>query len=302
MRPIFYVNELRDLSKLRAFNAGRPCQVSISLSLRRCLEHMLRCDLVFNNGGFSCHGQQLDALAARLRARLLATNLTPISLPSELSLEATLNRAPMTLTPWAFAHEQIALARMVRVDAGDAAQVFNLVIFPSAQSRHAIFGCELLLFRHGVHLFVLDLFQTSPDEPRAPRQELIAQEQEARRALELERCEVPDWGVGIFSDELMFFKPGARRALGPEPFMDALERLLGVYLDQLDSPAPLLDPSAQLARRARYIHGHAYDEPAGPFLERAAGKAWVERFVHDYLYPSWLMEGDLTPPWLSTSR
>lgn len=255
---------------------------------------------MFNNDGFSCHSQQLNALAARLRARLLATSFAPIPLPSELSLDATLNRSPMTLTPWAFGHEQIALARMVRVDAGDAAQVFNLVIFPNAQTNHAIFGCELLLFRHGVHLFVLDLFQTSPAEPHAPRQELIAQEQQARRALELERCEVPDWGVGIFSDELMFFKPGARRALGPEPFIHALEGLLAVYLDQLANPVPQPELATQLARRARYIHGHAYDEPAGPFLERAAGKPWVERFVHDYLYPSWLMEGDRTPPWLST--
>lgn len=259
---------------------------------------------MFNDDGFSFVSQQIDALAARLQHRLVVAGLTPLTLPPELRLETTLQREAMTLTPWAFYHpDHVALARMVRVDAGQAAQVFNLVIFPNAQTHHAIFGCELLVFRRGVHLFVLDLFQTSPKEPSSPRQLLVNQERLLCDQLELERAPVPDWGQGIFSEELILFKPGARSkvsALGPAPFIQALEALLEDYLAALSQPTPDPDPQAHIARRARYIYGHAHDEPAGPFLERAAGRPWVERFVHDYLYPSWLMEEDRTPPWIST--
>jgi phycocyanobilin:ferredoxin oxidoreductase len=240
----------------------------------------------------------LDALANQALTSLDALGLDTVALPLDLQLEADWAGAPLSIRPWARRGPQSPLARVVRVDGRDAVQVLNIVIFPARHIPLPVFGCELLMFRRGVHLFVLDAFDLTPPPRHDCAHHLASLKQRLFDEHALENEQIPAWGRDVFSPNLLLYKPGARRAMPLEPFIPAVLSLLNMWCTSAahQQPCPHID---QLTPRAGYLRAHGHEEPAGPFLERIAGPAWTERFIFDLLYPRWLYDGDHQPPWSS---
>jgi hypothetical protein len=241
----------------------------------------------------------LDALAARAAQRLDALGLARTPLPDALSLQSSWSGQPLHIRPQAWRGPQTPLARIVRVDGGDAVQVLNVVIFPAHDRALPVFGCELLQFRRGVHLFVLDAFPLVDGPQDACAAALTALRARLYPALELSDEETPAWGEQVFSQDVMLVKPGARRALAPALFADPVLELLDVWCEAALTTPPGEHP-ALLERRQTYLRRHGEEEPAGPFLTRIAGAEWVDRFTFDLLYPRWLYTHDDAPQWLQT--
>jgi hypothetical protein len=240
----------------------------------------------------------LDQLAADAAQRLDALGLSALPLPADLSLEAQWAGQPLAVRPSAWRGPQTPLARIVRVDGGDAVQVLNIVIFPAHDRALPVFGCEILAFKRGLHLFVLDAFPLveQPHEPCAAC--LDALRAQLYPALDLHDEETPAWADGVFSPHVMLVKPGARRALEIQPFIQPTLDALDVWCQAARASSPQ-DLPELLPRRQTYLRRHGEDEPAGPFLTRIAGQQWVERFVFDLLYPRWLYLHDHQPDWLA---
>jgi phycoerythrobilin:ferredoxin oxidoreductase len=239
----------------------------------------------------------LDQLAEQAAQRLDRLGLARQSLPDAFALDAAWSGQRLQIHPRAWRGAASPLARVVRVDGGEAVQVLNIVLFPAHDHALPVFGCEILQFRRGLHLFVLDAFPLVEGAPDPCANALRAARAALYPALELSDEETPAWGEQVFSPEVMLIKPGARRALTIAPFIDAVLGLLDVWCDAARAASPASHP-ALIARRQTYLRQHGEEEPAGPFLTRIAGEQWVERFVFDFLYPRWLYQRDAQPEWL----
>jgi 15,16-dihydrobiliverdin:ferredoxin oxidoreductase len=199
--------------------------------------------------------------------------------------------------PWGMRSERCAFGRVVRVDGGSRVQVLNIVLFPTLESGLPVLGVEILTFRRGLHLFVLDACPLWPD--RFDHDGWVEALDRGREAFP-PAClrEVPAWGQHVFSPSLVLAKPHPREPVPMSACLAPCRALLHHWLARatgLPACAPGEGPVDVLARRARYLKHHADDEPAGPFLRRTAGDAWAESFIYGFLFPSALREGDTSP-------
>ena len=241
--------------------------------------------------------RRLDELAGELGQLLEEAGARALERARQFDLQGRWREREVTLRARALRGGPISFARVVRVDGQEAMQALNLLVFGRAELGSPILGCEILTFGRGVHLFVLDAWPTSP--PLHPSlQEAMRAQREALGA-RFELLAPPAWGREVFSDQMIFVKPGARAAAPSEAFMEPVRQLTRAVLARAQE-APGLEAPARgeaLARRARFLRTHAEDEPVGPFLERLASPEWVERFNLEFLYPTWLRRGDEAPRW-----
>lgn len=249
---------------------------------------------------------QLDALAGQTLDLAHRVGLHDAPAPAEHHLRSSWAGTPLTITPHTRCGAQMPLLRVVRVDGGSRVQVLNIVAFPSIQSALPIVGCEILAFARGLHLLVLDAFPLGADLEAGAATLRALRDARARIPERLLQRELPSWGRGVFSPETVLIKPDARDDLaGQIGVEDACEMAADIFKSFLEND--FLGASskvylkgvdkARLDARKHYLHTHATEEPAGPFLTRIAGEAWVHRFVTQLLYPQWLHDQDNAPPW-----
>lgn len=245
--------------------------------------------------------QQLDEMARWIETQLSDIGLEAQPLPEKFSLNVEVKGQPLAVQPHAFCGPDIAMARVVRVDGGDYVQVLNAVFFPAEHCTLPIFGCEILAFRHGLHLFVLDAFPTNQSSlANSLSQTQAVLHQGLRERLTM--APTPTWGKEVFSKDVILLKPPAKSDVGLDDVSDSLRHLVEAWCAahqegaHADSP---VQTAKILEQRKRYLFHHAHDEPAGPFLQRLAGEAWAQDFIFSFLFPQWLCEGDRLWPWLS---
>jgi 15,16-dihydrobiliverdin:ferredoxin oxidoreductase len=225
--------------------------------------------------------------------------------PYRYTIEASSTAMGLAIRPECViggADSPIAFGRVVHVDGGSGAQVFNIVLFPRPGSGLPVLGCEILCFKKGVHLFVLDGFgfhQSAIEAALSQRLKPIGRELEQRFC----PSSLPEWSENVFSADAIVLKPGARARATVAPFQQAFEAFLGAYLDAARQVRQVgFDFDADARRRRKdYLAEQARHEPARPFLQRVAGEQWVEDFIHEFLYPTWLHDGDRAPSWLGHS-
>jgi hypothetical protein len=242
----------------------------------------------------------LDELAGWVLASLRDAGARSLEVPERFSIRASFAGSELSMRPRALRGRALCYGRTARVDGGTRAQVYNAVLVPKLDSTLPIVGLEILSFLRGVHLFVFDFFSVS--RSRGGRaSEMRRHLSEARKQLsrDFELAPRPEWGREVFSPEAIVVRPDPRRGVRAAPFCQIVRQLLGPYIELLgeDCSATELECRRRRERRARYLEVQAREEPAGAFLERLTGPAWVETFTHQYLYPDWLQGTDRSPPW-----
>ncbi|MEM1348288.1 MAG: hypothetical protein AAGI01_07035 [Myxococcota bacterium] len=237
----------------------------------------------------------LDTEVTCLAMDFEARGFVELDVPSMYTFEGQWAKSPLKISPRAWRGGAWPYVRVVRVDGGDAVQVLNMVWFPSEHTAAPVFGCELLVFRRGVHLVVFDLFATdSTHEPTPPRAIL----RELRGAWSAAAGELPEWGEEVFSEDAMILKPGTRTSIDPSSVLPSRHGLSRALLEcDASSIGDKEAHSARLKTRARFIDVQGRNDPAAPFLERIAGHTWTHAFVDDVLYPTWLLGSSLAPSW-----
>ena len=242
----------------------------------------------------------LDDMADDAASALGLMGLRPASPPADYGLQSEFGADPLTIEPRPFFGDDdspIHYGRVARVRGGHRVQVLNVVLFPTLQSGWPILGIEILAFTKGVHLVVFDAFNTAGN-PRHPHFSDLLRRRRDGLVEHFGPTPVPDWGASVFSDDAILIKPDPRQDATIAQFAPAFHDVLDAYLgDGLGAP---LDSAAQTRAqqsRRNYLYSHGHHEPAGPFLERISDAQWVEQFVFDFLYPTWLYDGDDLPQW-----
>ena len=245
--------------------------------------------------------RDLDGFAREVSERLLASGLRETALPEEFGLKSSFGKEPLEIRPraWVGAPESpLVYGRVVRIDGASRVQALNVVLIPRLGSGLPIFGAEILVFQRGVHLVVVDCF---PTHESALEEELVALQGEMKREWggRYELSELPEWGEGVFSPEVLILKPGAGKAPAVGPFVPAVDELLSAFLEKADKARGEVrsENRSGKALRKKYLVHHGEHEPAGPFLERISSPEWVAEFTNSYLFPRWLISEDQLPPW-----
>lgn len=234
----------------------------------------------------------LDAAQATALSAIQRAGASVVELPERYSLEGTFGGSQVDLELNTFRGGPFAWARVTRMRSPGRAQVLNVVAVPAADVAAPCFGAELLVFARGTHLVVLDAWPT-----HAGTAGLASELKQARAELERDWTldQVPDWGLEVFTDSAVVVRPGARAGAPASAFTGPFENLFGALTDtDFGRPA---SPQAHIEGRRKWLRVQGEEEPAREFLTRIAGHAWVKRFTFDVLYPTWLYDGDGTPPW-----
>lgn len=163
------------------------------------------------------------------------------------------------------------------------------MLIPTEESPLPIFGCELHFISPGVHLVVLDAFATCEIE-EASRLRSTLERLGASLAGAFELRPPPDWSEKVFSDRAIVIEPESRSLSELGAVVPVINRLSSAFLaaatQDVHAHASMHDEIR--AARARYLKAHAEQDSAGLFLERMAGKKWVDGFIDEVLFPSWL--------------
>lgn len=195
-------------------------------------------------------------------------------------------RNPATIRSWCYQCPELRKIRYTYIDAGDRAQVFNSVIYPSHHYDLPLLGIDFLAFGKVRNLIVMDfqpLFQdeTYLDKYIYPLKGLHGQYPDLAQNLEMKFYDANQY----FSKYLLFAKTD------PETVRNrvfaAFQDYLNLYWQLLDAAAPLTvsEDRQRVAQAQRdYDQYSAERDPASGLFSSYFGRDWSEQFLYGFLF------------------
>lgn len=208
-------------------------------------------------------------------------------IPPELAqMTSDRGRTPATIKSWCYQCPELRKIRFTYMDAGDAMQVFNSVIYPSHQYDLPFLGLDFLSFGKVKNLIVLDfqpLFQDAAYQAKYihPLQFLHEKYPDLAQGLEMKFYDANQY----FSKYLLFAKVSPD--VIPTRVFAAFQDYLNLYWEMLAKTAPLTDP-AEIQRvvkaQKEYDQYSADRDPAHGLFSSHFGEAWATRFLYEFLF------------------
>lgn len=233
----------------------------------------------------------LDTLAHDIQVR----SGTPLQIPRELA-ECHSTRKEGVIRSWAWSLPGIRRLRATRLDAGSVLQVFNAVAFPDADRQQPLLGIDLLQFGLRDKLVAVMDFQPLRQEPHYLKRYM--------GGLKTLQQRFPDFAQGEEMrsyDANRYFSPWLLFARGPatdlkENLQDAFALLLSAYwaLHDAEQPDPRLQKEVE-ALQSSYARYSIQKDPAHGLFASYFGKAWADRFLHEFLFPDAIPTAETTP-------
>ena len=213
--------------------------------------------------------------------------LRPRTIPEGLELkQSERGRNPATIRSWCYQCPQLRKIRYTYIDAGESAQIFNSVIYPSYHYDLPLLGIDFLTFGKNKNLVVLDfqpLFQN--EEYLAKYIEPMASVKEKYADL-VQNLEMKFYDANrYFSRNLLFAKTdpdSIRKRLFP-----AYQEYLNLYWQLIEQAEPLANPDdlAQVVQAQKdYDQYSAERDPAHGLFTSYFGNEWATRFLHEFLF------------------
>lgn len=211
------------------------------------------------------------------------------ALPIPLGLDRNVSergRSPATIQSWCYRCPQLRKIRYTYIDAGEAAQVFNSVLYPDHRYDMPLLGIDLLSFGKSKILVVLD-FQPLFREETYQRRYVDRMQGVYERYLDLAQ----NLGMKFydanqyFSKYLLFAKTDAETV--SSRVFPAFQDYIELYWQLLAEATPSDDPEA-IARVVQaqkdYDQYSAERDPAHGLFSSYFGSEWAERFLYDFLF------------------
>ena len=229
-----------------------------------------------------------DPFLQELNSRLERSGAQPIAPPEGLAECRSLKRQSVKQS-WLWQVPGFRRWRVTRMDAGDSLQVLNSVAYPEYNNDQPLMGIDLLWFgTRGKLVAVLDFQPLLQDQNYLDTyyqglKELISRHPDLHGAEAMRSFDPNQY----FSPWLLFCRGGAEEA------QESLPRAFTAFLDcywQLSAEASQRT-SIVTAERVRSLQ-EAYDvysaerDPAHGLFSSHFGKAWSDRFLHEFLFPS----------------
>jgi 15,16-dihydrobiliverdin:ferredoxin oxidoreductase len=195
-------------------------------------------------------------------------------------------RTPATIRSWCYQCPELRKIRYTYIDAGESAQIFNCVIYPSHHYDLPLLGIDFLSFGKVKNLIVMDfqpLFQHEAYQEKyiKPLQALHDNYPDLAQNLEMKFYDSNQY----FSKYLLFAKTDPETVA--TRVFEAFKDYLNLYWQLLEQAVPLSDPSdiqAIVKAQKDYDQYSADRDPASGLFSSYFGHAWSERFLYGFLF------------------
>ncbi|MGB3532209.1 MAG: 15,16-dihydrobiliverdin:ferredoxin oxidoreductase [Microcoleaceae cyanobacterium] len=207
--------------------------------------------------------------------------------PSDLEFKiSSRGKNPAMIESWCYQCPQLRKIRYTYINAGETAQIFNSVIYPSSEYDLPLLGIDFLAFNQKKILVVLDfqpLFR-DPDymekyiQPMAPVREKY---NELAQGLEMKFYDANQY----FSPHLLFAKTDAETVVNS--LFPAYQEYIQLYWQLLEQAQPNRDPAAmkRIAQAQQdYDQYSAERDPASGLFSSYFGHEWSENFLYNFLF------------------
>ena len=207
----------------------------------------------------------------------------PAGLESNVSARG---KNPARIQSWCYQCTQLRKIRYSYIDAGETAQVFNSVIYPSHCYDIPLLGVDFLSFGKKKILVVLDFQPLFRDRAYInkyiePMREIRDKYNELAQNLEMKFYDANQY----FSKYLLFAKTDSETVVNR--LFPAYQEYLNLYWQMLADAKPLSQPeSIQRIVKAQqeYDCYSAERDPAHGLFSSYFGAEWSERFLHEFLF------------------
>jgi 15,16-dihydrobiliverdin:ferredoxin oxidoreductase len=226
----------------------------------------------------------LEHLSTSLSQRF---DLTSRPIPTGLEVNVSdRGRSPATIRSWCYECPELRKARYTYIDAGESAQIFNSVIYPSHHYDLPLLGIDFLSFGKVKNLIVLDfqpLFQDAAYQAKyiQPLQRLHEKYPDLAQDLEMKFYDANQY----FSKYLLFAKTDPETVA--TRVFEAFKDYLNLYWSMLDQAVPLTDPSdiQRIVKAQKDYDQYSADrDPASGLFSSYFGHEWSERFLYEFLF------------------
>ena len=207
----------------------------------------------------------------------------PQGLESNIS-ERGKNRA--TIQSWCYQCPELRKIRYTYIDAGETAQVFNSVIYPSHNYDIPFLGIDFLSFGKKKILVVLDfqpLFRDQDYQEKyiEPVKAIHDKYSELAQNLEMKFYDANQY----FSKYLLFAKTDADTVVNK--LFPAYQEYIQLYWNTGANATPLRDPEAiqRIAKAQQdYDQYSAERDPAHGLFSSYFGSEWADKFLYEFLF------------------
>jgi 15,16-dihydrobiliverdin:ferredoxin oxidoreductase len=193
---------------------------------------------------------------------------------------------PATIQSWCYECPELRKIRYTYIDAGEMAQVFNSVIYPSHGYDLPLLGIDFLSFGKKKILVVLDFQPLFRDadylqkyiEPMKPLREKY---NELAQDLEMKFYDANQY----FSRNLLFAKTDADTVV--TRLFPAYQEYLQLYFQMVEKATPSEDPEdiARLVKAQKDYDQYSADrDPAHGLFSSYFGAEWAEKFLYEFLF------------------
>ncbi|ACK73793.1 ferredoxin-dependent bilin reductase (plasmid) [Gloeothece citriformis PCC 7424] len=191
-----------------------------------------------------------------------------------------------TIKSWCYQCPQFRKIRYTYIDAGDTAQIFNSVIYPSYNYDLPILGIDFLTFGQVKNLVVLD-FQPLFKEPNYQEKyiekmrPLWEKYQDLAHNLPMKFYDANQY----FSKYILFAKTDAETVTNR--LFPAYQDYISLYWKLQEEAEPITQLSEiQLVMEAQkdYDQYSAERDPASGLFSSYFGHEWAERFLYEFLF------------------
>ena len=211
------------------------------------------------------------------------------SRPIPAGLESNISdrgKNPATIQSWCYQCSQLRKIRYTYIDAGETAQVFNSVMYPSHNYDVPLLGIDFLSFGKKKILVVLDfqpLFRDRAYQEKyiEPMREIRDKYNELAQNLEMKFYDANQY----FSKYLLFAKTDTETVVNR--LFPAYQEYIQLYWQTLESAERLTNPDdiqRIVTAQKDYDQYSAERDPAHGLFSSYFGSEWAEKFLYDFLF------------------
>jgi 15,16-dihydrobiliverdin:ferredoxin oxidoreductase len=214
-------------------------------------------------------------------------DLQPRPIPADLEQKTSdRGRHPATIRSWCYQCPELRKIRYTYIDAGESAQIFNSVIYPSHHYDLPLLGIDFLSFGKVKNLVVLDFQPLFQDEAYQrnyiePLQSLHAQYPDLAQDLEMKFYDANQY----FSKYLLFAKTDAETV--STRVLAAFKDYLNLYWQMLANAKPSNNPNdiQRIVKAQKDYDQYSADrDPASGLFSSYFGHDWSEKFLYGFLF------------------
>lgn len=208
-------------------------------------------------------------------------------IPPELEFKVSQRgKNPAMIESWCYECPELRKIRYTYINAGETAQIFNSVIYPSHKYDLPLLGIDFLSFGKKKILVVLDFQPLFRDgeylekyiEPMAP---IRNKYEELAQDLEMKFYDANQY----FSKYLLFAKTDADTVINR--LFPAYKEYIELYLQLLERAEARTEPEAierVIQAQKDYDIYSANRDPASGLFSSYFGHEWSEEFLHGFLF------------------